>query len=173
MSYLNTSEVTNMAFMFGSCTKLTSLDLSSFNTSKVIYMSYMFNGCTNLRTIYVGNGWSTAAVTTSTNMFNYCTSLVGGQGTTYDVNYIDKAYAHIDGGPSNPGYFTDKNASQRGDVDGDGNVNIVDVTALINYLLGGSASNINLTAADCNTDGSVNITDVTALINYLLGGSWN
>ena len=58
-------------------------------------------------------------------------------------------------------------------MDGDGNVNIVDVTALINYLLGGSASNINLTAADCNTDGSVNITDVTALINYLLGGSWN
>ena len=98
---------------------------------------------------------------------------MGGQGTTYNSsNPTDMTYAHIDGGTSNPGYFTDKNASLRGDVDGDGNVNIVDVTALINYLLGGSASYINLTAADCNTDGSVNITDVTALINYLLGGSW-
>jgi len=172
MSYLNTSEVTNMAFMFGSCTKLTSLDLSSFNTSKVIYMSYMFNGCTNLRTIYVGNGWSTAAVTNSTNMFNYCTSLVGGQGTTYDVNYIDKAYAHIDGGTSNPGYFTDKNAALRGDVNGDNNVNITDVTALINYLLSGNSTGINLTAANCNQDGSVNISDVTALIAFLLSGQW-
>ena len=161
MSYLNTSEVTNMAFMFGSCTKLTSLDLSSFNTSKVIYMSYMFNGCTNLRTIYVGNGWSTAAVTTSTNMFNYCTSLVGGQGTTYDVNYIDKAYAHIDGGPSNPGYFTDKNASQRGDVNGDGSVNISDVTALINYLLSHNATGLNLQNANCNQDSTINISDVS------------
>ena len=99
--------------------------------------------------------------------------LVFCNGTAYSSsNPKDKTYAHIDGGTSNPGYFTAKNAIQRGDVDGDGNVNIVDVTALINYLLGGSASDINLTAADCNTDGSVNITDVTALINYLLGGNW-
>ena len=68
-------------------------------------------------------------------MFAYCSDLVGGQGTTYDENHVDKAYAHIDGGPSNPGYFTAKNASQRGDVNGEGNVNMDDLTALINYLL--------------------------------------
>ena len=173
LSHFNTSKVTSMNSMFGACWGLTSLDFSSFNTSKVTNMYNMFYGCTNLRTIYVGSGWSTAAVTSSSDMFFNCTSLVGGQGTTYNSsNPTDMTYAHIDGGTSNPGYFTDKNASLRGDVDGDGNVNIVDVTALINYLLGGSASDINLTAADCNTDGSVNITDVTALINYLLGGSW-
>ena len=33
MNYLNTSEVINMAWMFGGCKMLTSLDLSSFNTS--------------------------------------------------------------------------------------------------------------------------------------------
>ncbi len=60
----------------------------------------------------------------------------------------------------------------RGDANGDGKVNIVDVTALINYLLGDTASSINLTAADCNTDGNITITDVTALINYLLGSTW-
>ena len=172
VGHFNTSKVTSMANMFSSCHYLASLDLSSFNTSKVTDMHFMFRNCNSLRTIYVGSEWSTVAVTSSERMFTACHSLVGGQGTTYDANHVDKAYAHIDGGTSNPGYFTDKNASQRGDVDGDGNVNIVDVTALINYLLGGSASNINLTAADCNTDGSVNITDVTALINYLLGGSW-
>ena len=104
MEYLNTSEVTNMNWMFMECYKLTSLDLSHFNTSKVTYMNKMFEGSTNLRTIYVGSGWSTAAVTSSTNMFNNCTSLVGGQGTTWNSsNPKDKTYAHIDGGTSNPG----------------------------------------------------------------------
>ena len=60
-----------------------------------------------------------------------------------------------------------------GDVNGDSNVNISDVTALINYLLSGDATGINLTAANCNQDNSVNISDVTALVNYLLSGTWN
>ena len=171
LSYLNTSEVTNMVGMFNSCFKLTSLDLSSFNTSKVTDMRAMFFNSNYLRTIYVGNGWSTAAVSTSTNMFYNCTSLVGGQGTTWnDSNPKDKTYAHIDGGPSNPGYFTAKNAALRGDVNGDGSVNISDVTALIDLLLGGGT--ISNPAADCNQDSSVNISDVTALIDYLLSNPW-
>ena len=137
MSHFNTSKVNSMYNMLGYCQSLTSLDLSSFNTSQVISMSSMFDNCTNLRTIYVGDGWDTAAVTISQDMFKNCTSLVGGQGTTYDPNHIDKTYAHIDGGMSNPGYFTDKNASLRGDVNGDGSVNISDVTSLIDYLLSG------------------------------------
>ena len=173
MSYLNTSEVTNMGWMFGYCTNLTSLDLSSFNSFKVTDMFAMFFGCSNLQTIYVGNGWSTAAVTSSTWMFRDCTSLVGGQGTTYNAsNPWDKTYAHIDGGPSDPGYFTDKNASLRGDVNGDGRVDISDVTVLIDYLLSGNASGINLDGADCNQDDRVDISDVTVLIDYLLSGNW-
>ena len=170
LSHFNTSKVTDMGAMFPSCKSLTSLDLSSFNTSKVTAISWMFSNCTNLQTIYVGSGWSTTAVTESTNMFYNCTSLVGGQGTTYDANHIDTTYAHIDGGPSNPGYFTAKNAGLRGDVNGDGSVNISDVTALIDLLLGGGT--ISNPAADCNQDSSVNISDVTALIDYLLSGSW-
>ena len=173
MNYLNTSEVTDMAWMFTHCNDLTSLDLSNFNTSNVDRMTCMFYGCYNLRTIYVGNGWSTAAVTYSSDMFTGCTSLVGGQGTAYNSsNPKDKTYAHIDGGTSNPGYFTDKNANLRGDVNGDGSVNISDVTALIDYLLSGNPSGVNVTAADCNQDSSVNISDVTSLIDYLLSGRW-
>ena len=170
LSYLNTSEVTNMSDMFNNCTDLTSLDLSGFNTANVTDMFRMFYNCYNLRTIYVGRGWNTTAVTSSINMFNNCTSLVGGQGTTYDANHVNKDYAHIDGGTSNPGYFTDKNASLRGDVNGDGSVNISDVTALIDLLLGGGT--ISNPAADCNQDSSVNISDVTSLIDYLLSSRW-
>ncbi len=173
LSHSNTSKVNSMYNMLGYCQSLTSLDLSSFNTSQVISLSSMFDHCANLRTIYVGDGWNTAAVTISQDMFKDCISLVGGQGTTYDANHIDATYAHIDGGTSNPGYFTAKNASLRGDVNGDGSVNISDVTALIDYLLSGNASGINLSGADCDQDGSINISDVTALIDYLLSGRWN
>ena len=64
-------------------------------------------------------------------------------------------------------------ATERGDVNGDGQVKIGDVTTLINYLLSGDASGINLQAADCDQNGQVKIGDVTALINYLLSGTWN
>jgi len=172
VSHFNTSKVTDMYAMFAHCSGLTSLDLSSFNTSNVINMSYMFNGCYNLQTIYVGNGWSTAAVTSSYYMFQDCTKLVGGHGTTYDASHIDKAYARIDGGPSNPGYFTDKNAGLRGDVDGDGNVGVADVTALIDYLLTGNTAGVDLQAANVDGDSSVSVADVTALIDYILTGNW-
>ena len=174
LSHFNTSKVTNMNSMFGACWGLTSLDLSSFNTSKVTNMYNMFYNCPDLRTIYVGNGWSTAAVTNSTDMFFNCTSLVGGQGTTWNSsNPTDKTYAHIDGGPSNPGYFTAKNAGLRGDVNGDGHVDINDVTALINYVLSGNAAGVNMANANCDLQGNVDINDVTALINFVLKGAWN
>ena len=68
--------------------------------------------------------------------------------------------------------WVEMTASTRGDVDGDGSVNISDVTALIDYLLSGNASGINVSAADCDQDNNVNISDVTALIDYLLSGAW-
>ena len=173
VKYLNTSEVYLMPQMFYGCSSITSLDLSSFNTSKVSVMNHMFNRCANLRTIYVGDGWSTSAVNQSSNMFYGCTSLVGGMGTTYSSsNPTNKTYAHIDGGPSNPGYFTDKNATLRGDVNGRDGVTIADVSALIDYLLTGDTTGINMAAADCNGLDGVTIADVSALIDYLLTGSW-
>ena len=165
VSHFDTSKVTNMNGMFSACWELTNLDLSSFNTSNVTIMEAMFVGNSKLRTIYVGNGWSTAAVTNSTDMFLGCNSLVGGQGTAFDANHMDAAYAHIDSGPSNPGYFTKK--PDRGDVNGDGSVSVDDVTLLIDLLLSGVT--INTPAADCNNDDYVSTGDVTALIDFLLG----
>ena len=170
----NTSNVTNMQSLFSQCSRLTSLDLSNFNTSNVTNTSGMFESCSALTTIYVGIGWSTTAVTVSNTMFLNCNNLVGGQGTTYDANCIDATYAHIDGGPNNPGYFTAKDSSSlRGDVNGDNEVNIADVTALIDYLLSQDSSYINVDNADVYQDQEVNIADVTALIDYLLSGTWN
>ena len=35
-----------------------------------------------------------------------CPKLTGGSGTTYDENFVDATYARVDGGTSNPGYFS-------------------------------------------------------------------
>ena len=110
LSSFNTANVSNMGYMFRSCVSLTSLDLSNFNTGKVTNMSNMFYTCKELSTVYVGADWNTASVANGYEMFSGCTNLVGGKGTHYDANHTDYTYAHIDGGPSNPGYFTDKNA---------------------------------------------------------------
>ena len=60
----------------------------------------------------------------------------------------------------------------RGDVNGDNSVSIGDVTALIDYLLSGDSTGINLANADCNKDSGISIGDVTTPIDYLLSGSW-
>ncbi len=168
----DTRNAGTMNGMFLDCSGLTSLDLSSFNTAKVVDMSGMFDFCRNLETIYVGDEWSTDAVTNSSGMFSDCLSIVGGKGTTYDANHVDKAYAHVDGGPSDPGYFSSHVTFLRGDVNGDGSINISDVTDLIDYLLTSDASSISLSGADTNQDGVINISDVTALIDHLLTGAW-
>ena len=56
-----------------------------------------------------------------------------------------------------------------GDVNHDHDVNIADVTTLIDYLLG-SATNVCDICANVNGDNEINIADVTALIDLLLSG---
>ena len=55
----------------------------------------------------------------------------------------------------------------KGDVNRDGKVNVSDVTALVNMILGVVAKDEE--TADVNKDGKINVSDVTALINIILG----
>ena len=57
-------------------------------------------------------------------------------------------------------------SASRGDVNSDGEVNIADVNAVIDYILSGN----NDLAGDVNGDGEVNIADVNAVIDIILGG---
>lgn len=106
VSNFNTSSALSTGNMFAGCSSLTSLDIRSFNTPNLLYTYSMFDGCSNLTTIYADDGWNIDKVTKSENMFRNCSSLVGGAGTTYDSGHTDVSYAHVDGGSSNPGYFT-------------------------------------------------------------------
>ena len=108
LSNFDTSNVIDFSGMFWRC-ESAELDLSSFDTSNVTNVYWMFYDCLNLKTIYVSNKFNTSNVTGAPRMFENATNLVGGAGTTYNSSKVDKTYAHIDGGTSNPGYFTLKN----------------------------------------------------------------
>lgn len=111
----NTPKVTDMYGMFEACLRLESIDLSNFDTRNVTNLSNMFYNCLALTTIYVGENWNTGSVISSDYMFNKSTKLVGGKGTVYDAAHTDYTYAHIDGGASNPGYFTAKGQTDSDD----------------------------------------------------------
>lgn len=59
----------------------------------------------------------------------------------------------------------------KGDVDGDGFVNIGDITMLIDYILNGTAAEFDPAAADVDGDGFIIVGDITALIDLILNGN--
>ena len=94
--------------MFVSMKRIEKLDLSSFDTSSVTDMGSMFYGCSSLKTIYASDKFVTSKLTNdSDGMFASSNLLVGGNGTVFDSNHVDKEYARIDA-PGSPGYFTRK-----------------------------------------------------------------
>ena len=121
LSNFNTANVTDMGYMFPNCISLTSLDLSSFNTANVTNMSEMFFYCRSLKTISVSNLWDTSNVSSGSSMFAACYNLKGGAGTVYDSNNTGLSYAHVDGGPSNPGYLTYKTPTAIKNMDAETN----------------------------------------------------
>ena len=60
----------------------------------------------------------------------------------------------------------------RGDVNEDGDIDIIDVTEIIDYLLNGDSTAINLANADCDQNNLLDIGDVTTLVDYLLSNKW-
>ncbi|MGM9869575.1 MAG: SUMF1/EgtB/PvdO family nonheme iron enzyme [Sodaliphilus sp.] len=59
-------------------------------------------------------------------------------------------------------------AAVGGDVNGDNAVNVSDVTALVNQIIGSGSYSVQ--ACDVNGDGQVNVSDVTALVNLIING---
>ena len=106
----DTSSVTSMDYMFVGTGFGNIILGSKFNTSNVENMKYMFKDAEYVKKIYAPNSFVVTNTTSSTDMFKNCSALVGGVGTVFNSSHIDGTYAHIDGGESNPGYFTDINS---------------------------------------------------------------
>lgn len=146
-----------------------------------------FQGCTGLTSVTIGSGVKTIG----SKAFNYCNALatVKCVGTVppvmassdcfstaaynratlivprnYEATYAAANYwykfAHTDGWGT----------AGMGDVDGDGDVNIKDVTVLIDALLGIVGDSFYYESADLNHNGRIDIGDVTSIVDNLLNG---
>ena len=61
--------------------------------------------------------------------------------------------------------------TQKGDVNGDGNISITDVTMLVDVILTGIPQNTDTSIYDINGDGDVTVSDVTVLVDNILNGN--
>ena len=92
---LKTDNVTNMEWMFRSCSALTSLDVSGFTTDNVTNMYLMFDGCSSLTDLDVSN-FKTSNVTNMGQMFQACYEL-----TSLDLSHFNTANVTNMGGMFN------------------------------------------------------------------------
>ena len=83
----DTSNITDMSYMFQNCIDLTSLDLSGWNTSNVTDMSYMFAYCSSLAYLNL-SGWDTSKVTSMNSMFNGYNSLTSLTLSNFDTSNV-------------------------------------------------------------------------------------
>lgn len=91
LSNLNTSQVTDMSFMFHYCSGLTTLDLSSLKTGLVTDMAGMFYKCSGLTTLDLSS-FDTSKVTTMRSMFNGCTKLTTLDLSSFNTGKVETMY---------------------------------------------------------------------------------
>ena len=90
--------------------------------------------------------------------------------TITDVDFITTGGQHVR--PANSTFkvtIEKSTAALLGDANDDGFINMSDVTAVINYVLGKNPSPFVFANADVNGDGYINMTDATGIINIVLG----
>lgn len=72
---VDTSEITDMSYIFYNCEALEFLDLSAFHTAKVTTMKAMFSGCKNLGGLTGYENWDTGSLKSIAYMFNQTKAL--------------------------------------------------------------------------------------------------
>ena len=92
LSNFNTSQVTNMGFMFSDMFNLTTLNISSFDTSKVTFMRYMFDDLSKLTTLNLSH-FDTSKVTNMGYMFSGMSNLTTLDLSSFDTSKVTDMYA--------------------------------------------------------------------------------
>ena len=96
LSNFDTSNVTNMGFMFLGMSNLTTLNLSNFDTSKVTNMARMFVGMSNLTSLNLSN-FDTSNVTNMGSMFSLMSSLTALNLSNFDTSKVTNMQAMFQG----------------------------------------------------------------------------
>ncbi len=147
----NTSNVTNMFFMFNGCRSLTRLDLSSFNTSSVTNMSHMFQDCRGLTSLDVSH-LTTSTLMHISGMFPICSRL-----TSLHVSHFSTSSVTDMGGMF---YYCSGLTSL--DLSNFNTTSVTDMHEMFYYCSG-------LTSLDLSNFNTTSVTDMSGMFGYCSG----
>lgn len=176
---IDTSNVTNMSFMFYNCANLTTLDISNLDTSNVINMNSLFNSCWKLTNIDVSN-FDTSKVTTMENMFSGLHELTSLDLSNFDTSnvtnmknmfYICPKLLHLD----ISSFDTSKVTDMAGMFQGCSSMTSLDlshfdtsnVTTMSNMFMRGLTDHpMSLTTLDLSSFDTSNVTNMNSMFSY-------
>ena len=148
VSHFDTSQVTDMYYMFGHCYSLTNLDLNHFDTSHVTNMSEMFEMCYDLTSLDLSN-FNTSQVTNMRNMFGDCDYLTNLDVTHFNTSQVTNMF----------GMFGDCHSLLGLDVSRFDTSQVTDMSFMFSYC----SSLTNLDLSHFNTS---RVTDMSAMFYW-------
>ena len=151
LTLLDTSNVTNMRYMFYDCTKLKNLDLSTFNTINATDMGFMFAGCPDVASFDLSE-FDTTNVTDTSSMFSGCYGL-----TSLDLSGFDTTNV-----TDMNDMFEDCSALTNLDLSTFNTTNVTDM----HYMFSGCSGLTNLNVSTFNT---TNVTAMNGMFEYCSG----
>ena len=92
----DTSQVVDMSKMFYGCSRMETLDVSTFNTSQVVYMSWMFFCCNNLERLNISR-FDTSQVVDMSGMFYSCKNLNQLDVSKFDTSQVEDMASMFNG----------------------------------------------------------------------------
>ena len=185
-----TYKVTRIGFgAFANCSRQISVTIPNSVTS---IGQAAFYYCSGLTSITIGNSVTsiegrafddidlTSVVSLIENPF-----AISGNGTddrTFSKNTFSNATLYVPKGTIEKYQSTDgwkdfkfieegtgEGGTRLGDVNSDQDVDVADVVAIVNYILGEQNNGFNEAAADVNGDGKIDVDDVVQTVNITLG----
>ncbi len=140
-------------YLFDNCTGLKSIEIPGTVTE---IGDHAFNHCSNLESITIPASVTSIGADAFAEIENL--TICGYVGSYAEQYAAEKGIDFLNIGPA-----------ILGDVDSDGEVNIIDATVLQRYLVNIRAKHFNEAAADVDADGTITIVDVTFLSRSLVG----
>ena len=136
-------------------------DTRMVNGEKFYYKTFTITGTNYAVNFVFSQGGSTAGSHQTVDVTGVRTTSffeVTTQTNKYQVRNVTDSYLP----------YLDESGLDMGDVNGDGNVNVSDVTDMIAYILGNPVDPFYREVADMDNSGTVNVADVTTLISIIL-----
>ena len=175
----DTSKVTNMWYTFSSCSNLT--NVPNFNTSNVTYMAWMFFQCYNLITI---PNFNTSKVTNMTQMFQHCDNLINVPNfDTSNVTNMSQMFKWCYNLTTIPNFNTSKVIDMYYMFNGCWNLtnipilnitNLINMSSIFSYCDNLSQASVNNIVTSCSTASKVTNKNWTDIgFNVAANSQWN